>query len=208
MPSFTLVSTNMSSMPYPSLKCCYKSEFDALSNAGMDTTMPGLGLVNEPCDPSYGSHVNDWRPTYQLAQSYGLSVTRQTHPYPDVSYHGSNWSQPLQVPVPQQRYPISYNHSGLSYPAMTTQTTPTVTPPVPTHPSPEFSALSSLSPPRTPASIALSVGNSPNIQPSRAITNSPQVSSYTFEELSSLTSSLGPNQERNLHSQTAVAVFP
>lgn len=106
----------------------------------------------------------------------------QTEVYAPSPYISAGWGQhpsalhapPTHAP-PQQRYSYAVENP-MNYP-MYPMSTPGVAPmSASSVPSPHLS-LPALSPaPDTPASVALSVGNSPDIQHARAVSASPQVS--------------------------------
>ncbi|KAF7770486.1 hypothetical protein Agabi119p4_6460 [Agaricus bisporus var. burnettii] len=139
---------------------------------------PGLGLVNDPPnDPSYRSDPTEWPPEYHPAL-----YDTQPAIYAQAPYISSEWNQQLSAmhgqpmhAAQQQRY--SYADETTMYPVYpipTTSAAPMPSSSAPTVPSPHLS-LPALSPgPHTPATLALSVGNSPNIQPATAVSNSPQ----------------------------------
>lgn len=176
----------------------------------MDNTPSGVELINCSNDSSYGSNTEDWRSGYQL-ESYD-PAGRQPQCFSNTSFPNPTWTQPpLLQNQDVERYPASYNHNDIDYRLLSVpqQTARAAVPSTPM-PSPEFPVMSSLSPPCTPASIQrqLSVGNSPHVQPSRAITNSPHVSTQTFDEVRCSFFFPGAAQEGPLLTSRTAAVIP
>lgn len=185
-----------------------QTEFNEYPSTVMDNAPSGAELMNCSNDPSYGSDTNEWRSGFPLV-SYD-PTGRQPQCFPNASFSPSAWVQPsLVLNQDVSRYPTSYNHNDIDYHLMSVpQPTSRAVPPSTSIPSPDFPVMSSLSPPRTPASVTLSVGNSPNIQPSRAISSSPHVSTQTFDEVRRSFSLSGTIQERHLLTSRTAPVLP